>query len=940
MVSKEKLLKEKTQIKELLSRTESSYRTAQLSEKRYNETKSRLLKKLEDIESRIELNGDAVSGEKAAMKPETEKSPEDAGEEKNTEKPKKPRVPGARKKKPDAQPLPAAQPEAPAPDQKVPAPDAPQASPEQPKPAADATPKTSPANPEEPKREEKKKEEKKEDNSAGDFTAEAAAQFGPQEEVADVQPAAQKEDLKLELEKLKVLVDGMREEKKAVQESLQNISESMGELRSMIFQSEGLSKELEMKEEKVQEEISEIRPSEISKRLRKFDENFERFQIYTDKSDAKFDDLSKKVNTVYDMLKSAGSIENLSEINRQISKKLEDFNDAMKYVERLATKTEKAFLEVNKNLDDFHVYKARQDNLEEAFKDMSRGIDEINLKMDESATKKDFSSFSGEIMILRKQMEEVQRLVPLLKVKIPEPIEKLGKDKEEIKAMLEMLDSQQASGTISKQEYDKLKKANENKLKKTEDAIDNEWKRIEKFIEDGGDLGGEPLPVPTEAAVAPEESRQPSVQEKPAESSQAEQKKAEEPDTQKPTAALPQKSVPEEKREAPVIQQASSGPANPMQQLPVANDMLKREIEEIIKSQMKALEERLSIISASKPDAPEEDKYSKRLENELSGSNEDAGSIEEELEEEVSRVFQEQSVVDEIPLLEEPSEEPLPAIEEPIPAAPKTEHKQNSRKRAKETQPKLLPPAVPAAEDSKKPAANEPTKPAEATNDIAMPENAQSPKLQGTMNIPESTVNTEDRNQQPMTNTDSHPQVTGQKKSSVADNEPGRHESIISRFFHHPHDEMKKEAEELKKLVTARRNIKKPIKPDGEIGTQISEASSSATSSGEEAQKAVNASESNAGKEGTLERILHIAEHKEHSPTVPKAKDPEVPDVSESRDDVISLIDKMEKEDASPEKTAILERLKKAAEEADAAGGDEKQKGKAFEIAKKIKEMM
>lgn len=525
----DKLLKEKSQVKELLSKVESSYRTAVITEKKYNEMKTRLLRKLDDIESKIvgnEANSNQVA--ETAEKQKTEEiqkeniaviEEKDVHDNSETEKPKKARKPRIKKpqalQETDIKEMPPKA-EAEEKEEKDERENREEKSAEKleerpemkdgkmekkdeiPK---DAEPKLDSQVPEV----KKEKKESRDDNAAGDFTAEAAQQFGPQEEVKDIEADKPKEDTKLEIEKLKVLVEGMRDEKKAVQESLQNISESMGELRSMIFQSEGLAKELEMKVEKISEEISEIKPSEIAKRLRKFDENFEKFQIYTEKSDAKFEDLSKKINNAYEMLKSAGGIENLSDLNKQIGRKLEDFNEAMKYVERLASKTEKAFIEVNKNLEDFHVYKARQDNLEEAFKDMMKALDDINMKLDESATKKDFSSFSGEQMVLSKQMEEVMRMVPMLKVKIPEPIQNLTKEREEIRAMLDMLVGQQASGTINQAEYDKLKKANEAKLKKIEESIDTEWKKLEKLLESGegiDEIGG-PLPLPIEPVSPP-----------------------------------------------------------------------------------------------------------------------------------------------------------------------------------------------------------------------------------------------------------------------------------------------------------------------------------------------------------------------------------------------------------------------------------------------------
>lgn len=903
MASKEKLQKEKEQVKELLSKTESGYRTARISEKKYNETKARLLRKMEEIESKILVNGN--NGERQMKK--------DSGEKESSEKKRKAskKLSSGKYEKPAAQ-------EEKKPEilekkkdsgeegSKIMKEEKNQKSGDESATEAGKKAEASEEPKSEPKPEKSKKDDKKEeDNSAGDFTAEAAAQFGPQEEVSDVQPAAQqKEDLKLEIEKLKVLVDGMREEKKAVQESLQNISESMGELRSMIFQSEGLAKELEMKEDKIEEDISEIRPSEISKRLRKFDENFEKMQVYTDKSDAKFDDLSKKINAVYEMLKTAGSIENLAGINRQIAKKLEDFNEAMKYVERLATKTEKAFLEVNKNLDDFHVYKARQDNLEEAFKDMVKGIDEINVRMDEVATKKDFSSFSGEIMLIKKQMEEVQRLVPLLKVKIPEPIEKLAKEKEEVKALLEMLDGQQSVGTITKQEYDKLKKANENKLRKIEDSIDSEWKKLEKMLESGENTEETLSPEPGRAE--PEQKPNENISAEPA--AKNEEKTVEDDDASvrasendgKNTAQPDKKTEEQIPSPAEDARKAEIPSPNPVtrvsapdnsSRVPFSQDVkatqptkpdsqayadFKREMEEMIKSQMKLIEQRISGNNAESEPSGEKFVILPKT------SEDEEHTAEEELEEEVKRVFREQS--EEIPLLEEicqaDEETEYDKKQEQIPVPEVKSAKQTKR------------PRNPRGEYSKK------EEPEEKDSEEAKEEKNFHANKNQIAKVPVSNI----------------------KNSSSIQDEKKVGENIISRLFQNPHTEMKKEAEELKKIVTAKNGTGENMHPTGEVPDS------------KEPVKVTEKPDEKSQKKGiSLKKIFHISE---------AGKKESMDSVS----DVETMLDQMEK--VSPEKTAIIERLKKAAEskpvENSGESHEEKQeeKKKAFEIARKLKEMM
>jgi hypothetical protein len=288
----------------------------------------------------------------------------------------------------------------------------------------------------------------------------------------------------IEIEKLKVMIDTVREANKAIEEKIMGISENIGELRSMIFQMEGSNREISLKLEKIEDEIAEIKPKEIEKKFNELRTKMEKQSMAIEKLEAISKDLASKINEASKMLKII-DVENLAEINKDIKKKIEEMKEALSYTERLASKTEKVFVDLSKSLSDFNVYKARQENLEDMVKDTLKIVDEVNLKLEGFSTKKDLELIKGDIVVIQKQIEEINKVLAAVQTKIPEPIAELKKEKEDIMLFLDSLEEQLKKGTISIGEYEMVKKENLKKLKDIEEELKEKWNKIIEAISKG-----------------------------------------------------------------------------------------------------------------------------------------------------------------------------------------------------------------------------------------------------------------------------------------------------------------------------------------------------------------------------------------------------------------------------------------------------------------------
>jgi hypothetical protein len=302
--------------------------------------------------------------------------------------------------------------------------------------------------------------------------------------------------IQIELEKTKAIIDNLREMKQATDETIRQMSESIGEIRSMVFQSDGNLKEMEMKVEKIEDDMSDVKPSEISKKFKEINAVMETAQINIEKLDKKLEDITTKVNETYDMLKGIGGLENIIDVNKNIQKKVEEMNELSKYVERLSLKIEKVFVDINKNLDDFVSYKIKQDGMFDSLNELVKNFDGVNIKFEGYATKKDFQTLEEDLIVIKKQIEDISKALPMIKINLPEPILEIRKGMDDIHLLLNSVEEQYRNGKIRLTDYNKIRDINKKKLEEMQNEIKDEWNRIISSLKQRrGEEVAEPTPA-------------------------------------------------------------------------------------------------------------------------------------------------------------------------------------------------------------------------------------------------------------------------------------------------------------------------------------------------------------------------------------------------------------------------------------------------------------
>jgi hypothetical protein len=264
------------------------------------------------------------------------------------------------------------------------------------------------------------------------------------------------EKILMDTEKLRAELDALKEIKFNADERIKELAESIGELRSLIFQNDAAGKEIEIKVDKIDEIVSDLKPERIMKKLQEKEQAIKQTQIRVEKLEAMNADLTKKVLSAEKALANIKSLENLMEIVKDIDEKVLKINELKSSTERDSAKAERFYMEIVKSLEEFGLLKERLERLEELNKELIRGVDENKIKLDNAITKDE----------LKTSLETA-----LKPPEFTESVEELSRRAEEIKTLLKQLELQYKERIISKGSYEEVVEKNKGILEGIENDI-------------------------------------------------------------------------------------------------------------------------------------------------------------------------------------------------------------------------------------------------------------------------------------------------------------------------------------------------------------------------------------------------------------------------------------------------------------------------------------
>ncbi len=247
-------------------------------------------------------------------------------------------------------------------------------------------------------------------------------------------------DLVLKTEKLEGKLDIISGYKEELNERLTQLSEEIGEIRSMAMESDRSFSKLETEFEKIKEVIGDVEPLKIKKDFEKKEEEIMEDRVKIEKLENLVKALEKEAENFRKIMEKIKSFDNLVDISRKINEKIDSIEDTKKYADRTSAKIESIFSEVTEKANELQDQKEKIVKLDELTSEITQMLDEISIKMKDFAQIKDFSQFQEEtkeeikkLAEDKQKIEEIGKLIQETKIDDKfEKIKELGGNLEEI----------------------------------------------------------------------------------------------------------------------------------------------------------------------------------------------------------------------------------------------------------------------------------------------------------------------------------------------------------------------------------------------------------------------------------------------------------------------------------------------------------------------------
>jgi hypothetical protein len=262
-----------------------------------------------------------------------------------------------------------------------------------------------------------------------------------------------------EIDKMKAQVEAAKEGKRLDEEKIQRVAEGVAEIRTLVYGREASAKEQEIKMDKTADLIRKLEPEKIIMEIGRRDKEIGNQNLRMTKLEDTTKEFGEMLQRIEKLLLNIGSLEHVIKISNEASEKLMYMENIQRNNQKMFDKIQGIYAELSRRMEEFVLYKAKQDRVDDLMNDLMKNFDDINTKAAYFVTKEDLESFKSNLQ------SQFAAAAPS-----SGRTDEASSQKEEIEMLIKTLDDEFKNRTISKDEYEKMKKANLAKLKELENG--------------------------------------------------------------------------------------------------------------------------------------------------------------------------------------------------------------------------------------------------------------------------------------------------------------------------------------------------------------------------------------------------------------------------------------------------------------------------------------
>ena len=234
-------------------------------------------------------------------------------------------------------------------------------------------------------------------------------------EVEEKKPEMSLPDLILRLEKIDGKIEVLTKFRDEMSERVTQLAEEIGELRSMLLERERSFDQVKTEFEKIKDSVNEIEPMKIIKELEKKEGEIMGNRAKIEKIELMIRELKNENAKFKNLLEKIKSFENLVDMYYDVSRRISQIKDVKDYTDKIASKVENIFSEMNEKLSELENQKEKIEKLDELTVEITKMLDEMSVKLTQFVKEKDLKD-------LKKTIEEdidkiLKKRIPTVRVK-------------------------------------------------------------------------------------------------------------------------------------------------------------------------------------------------------------------------------------------------------------------------------------------------------------------------------------------------------------------------------------------------------------------------------------------------------------------------------------------------------------------------------------------
>ncbi len=284
-------------------------------------------------------------------------------------------------------------------------------------------------------------------------------------------------------EKLAGKVDALFSFRTDSEERISRLTEELGELRSIIMDRERSFGNIETEFEKIKESTKEIDPTRIARNLEKKEVKIAKNNALIERNQGLIKKLSKELAEFRKTMGRIKSFENLLTMGKELKETVSNINKTKRYTDRIASKTEHMFSEMNKRIISLGKERDKIEKTDELTTELVKTVDGIQPKIENIAKKDDLEKLRDsikkkEIKELRDSLktqirnldvpkglkDRIDKLDKLIKTVRYESITDLMEERRNIVALIRNIKKQYEEDSISETSYKEILEKNQGRL--------------------------------------------------------------------------------------------------------------------------------------------------------------------------------------------------------------------------------------------------------------------------------------------------------------------------------------------------------------------------------------------------------------------------------------------------------------------------------------------